>query len=520
MTAIRNSRPGRPAEATAETASALGLAILAVAIVAWRFVGYQGHDDAYYAVAALDWAHNFPALGNQHWALRYPLVVPVGAVIHAFGFSIAALASMNLAAYAAFLLAGYAAARHWFGWPAAVALTLIGILLPQFPVQATYANPDMLEMALVMASFWLVMLARDRGGPVPIMLAAGALAGVAFLARETTLLLAPLYGLMMLVRPGMARWRYLLIAVGFLAVASAQMGYFAYRTGDPLYRIRLSATHDRVDRTAQGARATGALDSEGVLATGTVTKPLAALFVSQKFGLLFYLAIPAYVILRRRRNLSPQARSVLDWSAVGAVVSFLFVALNVGILYIVPRYFMVTAAFAAVPVAVLAAQAAMAWPKTTGLLAAGFAASCLGLLYLENTQPMFAEAQAAEFAATERRPIYAAPESTWRMGALFEARGVRNLLSEAPPPPNAFVADVDGVVEACLRTPSCPWQPASTAAFKRVPGWTEVTRRDAPRRILGTVLRQVGLAQLIPPDIFRKIEQPSTGLVIYRTPPA
>ena len=384
-----------------EAWNALALAGLAAAVLWWRWVSYQGHDDAYYAAAALEWVERFPALGENHWALRYPLVLPTAALIAVFGLSVPILAAVNVMAYAAFLVAGYAAARHWFSWHTAAALTLIGVLVPQFPVQATYANPDLLEMALVMASFWLVMLARERGGPWPLMLGAGLLAGTGFLTRETTLLLVPLFGLMFVARPAMARWRYLLIGVGFAAVVGAQMGYFAIEAGDPLYRLRISATHDVVDRAGLTARTAGPLDNQGVLATGMVAAPFVALFVSQKFGLLFYLAIPAYFAVRRAPWLGPPARSVLDWSALGALVSFLFAALNVEILYIVPRYFMVTAAMAAVPVAVAAAHLLRWRPRLTGVAGAGFAASCLALLYLENTQPMFAEQRATDFAAAQ-----------------------------------------------------------------------------------------------------------------------
>jgi len=293
--------PARKPRRSPEFLLALMLAALAVALLSWRWVGYQGHDDAFYAGAALEWAEHFPALGQTHWALRYPLVLPTAALIRLFGFSVPILAAVDLAAYAGFLVAGYAAARHFFGWPTAAALTAIGVMLPQFPVQATYANPDLLEMAFVMGSFWLVMLARERGhGPERtglqrgcLLLGAGALAGLGFLTRETTLLLVPLYSLMFLVRPAMQRWRYLLIAVGFMAVVGAQMGYFAIEAGDPLYRVRISAVHDHIDRAGQAARVTGSLDREGVLATSLVAAPLAALFVSQKYGLLFYLALPA-----------------------------------------------------------------------------------------------------------------------------------------------------------------------------------------------------------------------------------
>ena len=502
---------------------ALSLAglVLVLVILWWRWVGYQGHDDAFYAAAALDWAEHFPALGRTHWALRYPLVLPAAALIRLFGFSVPALAAVDLMAYAAFLLAGYAAARHWFGWPAAAMLTGIGILVPQFPVQATFANPDLLEMALVMASFWLVMLARQWAAvgrrPWLLMLAAGVLAGAGFLTRETTLLLVPLYGLMFLARPVMARWRYLLVGVGFMAVVGAEMGYFAVEAGDPLYRLRISATHDAVDRAGQATRAVGALDKEGVLATGLVAAPFATLFVSQKYGLLFYLAAPAYFVSRRARWLGEAARSVLDWTAIGAAVSFLFVALNVGILYIVPRYFMVTAAMAAVPVAVLAAHLAQRRPWFAGVVGAGFALSCLGLLYLENTRPMFAEQRATAFIASQHSTVYMDPEIAWRTRALLIERGLLDRLATAAPPPGALVASEQGGAEPCLRDPACP-RHAAMLPFQPGPGWTEVARYDPPPRLIGTLLRDLSLVRLLPADIFRKIEQPSAGLVVYRTP--
>ena len=508
-----------------EVMLAMALAGLSLLLLQWRWVGYQGHDDAFYAGAALDWAQHFPALGHTHWALRYPLVLPMAALIRLFGFSVPILAAVDLAAYAAFLIAGYAAARHFLGWPAAAALTVIGIMVPQFPVQATYANPDLVEMALVMGSFWLMMLAREPGGELGsirprqgrLLLGAGALAGLGFLTRETTLLLVPLYGLMALARPAMPRWRYLLIALGFMAVVGAQMAYFAVEAGDPLYRMRISATHDAVDRAGQAARVTGALDREGVLATGLVAAPLAALFVSQKYGLLFYLALPAYVVARRARWVDERQRSVLDWSAAGAVMSFLFVALNVSILYVVPRYFMVTAAMAAVPTAVLGGHLAQARPRLAGVLGAGFAASCLGLLYLENIQPMFAEQRAVEFIASQHDTVYMDFETAWRMRTLLIEAGLLNRLASDVPPPGALVAGEAGVVEACLRNPTCP-QRAATLAYRPGPGWTEVARYNPPRRQLGVWLRSIGVASLVPVDIFRKIEQPGSALVVYRTP--
>jgi 4-amino-4-deoxy-L-arabinose transferase-like glycosyltransferase len=218
--------------------------VIFISILLWRWVGYQGHDDASYADAALDWVHNFPPVGKNHWALRYPLVLPTAALIAIFGPSIIALTAVNIIAYVIFLVLGYVAVRHWFGFRSAALLTVINIVLPEFPVQATYANPDLLEMALVVASWWAFMLARERKGPWRLMLLSGVLAGIGFLTRETSLLLAIIYGFHFIFWPAMARWRYILIGLGFAVVVGAQAGYFAAQTGDPLYRARISAHHD------------------------------------------------------------------------------------------------------------------------------------------------------------------------------------------------------------------------------------------------------------------------------------
>ena len=152
-----------PVRSGAEPVVLALLALATLAVLWWRWVGYQGHDDSTYAMSALAWVRDFPPLGTNHWSLRYTLVLPIAAVIALAGPSIWALTVVNVATYAGFLVVGYLAARHWFGWRAAALLTGIGILLPQFPVQATYANPDLPEMALALASFWALMLARDRG---------------------------------------------------------------------------------------------------------------------------------------------------------------------------------------------------------------------------------------------------------------------------------------------------------------------------------------------------------------------
>lgn len=506
-----------------ELAVIVALAVLAAAVLWWRYVGYQGHDDASYARAALQWVTDFPPLGADHWALRYTLVLPIAGLIALSGPSVAALAIPNLLAFAAVLVVGYLALRRWFGWPAAAILTGIYALLPQFPVQATYANPDLMEMAFVLLSFWALMLARARRGAWGWMFVSGLLAGLGFLTRETTLAILVLYGLLFLFRPGVPRMQYVVMGLGFLLLVGGQAGYFAVRTGDPLYRERISATHDTVDRTGKLTEAQGAgraLDSEGALAVSPWLAPFATVFVSQKYGLLFLLAIPGYAILAWQRRFGPAAQSVVHCAALGALVTFLFVAVNAGILYVVPRYFMVPAALAAVPVAVLSAS----WLAQGGvrrvlatLVLLAFAVTSAGLLYLENTDPMMAEERIVRFAAGSSEAVHIDPETARRIRYLLIADGLQDRVSLDPPGPGQLVATEDGVVPACLRDAGCGLR-GQMLPFQPGPGWTVVSRMAPPVRPIGGLLDLTGMGPRIPADIRRKIVQPGVDAVIYRTP--
>jgi 4-amino-4-deoxy-L-arabinose transferase-like glycosyltransferase len=503
-----------------------GIAALVVATAMtlyWRWVGFQGHDDTSYAAAALSWVERFPPLGTDHWSLRYPLVLPAAGLFALFGPSVMALVATNLVAYVAFLVICYVAARHWFGWVTALALTTIGVVLPQFPVQATYANPDLLEMTLVVASFWTLIWARQHGGTIGALLLAGVLAGFGFLTRETSVLLVILYGLLFLFRPAMPRGRYLFVGLGFLLVVGAQAGYFAARTGDPLYRTRISATHDAVDRGSkltEAQTAGRALDSEGVLATSPLVAPFAAVFVSQKYGLLFLLAIPAYVILRRERWMTPSQTSVVDCAGLGAVVAFLFVAVNGEVLYIVPRYFMVPAALAAVPPAVLVAR----WLAVGGLrrlaagvVGAGFVASCLMLLYLENVRPLLSGEQIVAFISGTQGTVYLDPETLREVHFLLVINRLQQRISAEAPPPGALVGSIDGVVQGCLHESSCTYKERMQRYVPRS-DWTLVERFDPPRRWIAGLIELTGIGKHIPADIVRKIGQPGNGGAVWRVP--
>jgi 4-amino-4-deoxy-L-arabinose transferase-like glycosyltransferase len=503
-----------------ETGAMVFLAALVAAIVSWRWVGYQGGDDHYYAEAALAWLNDFPALGTSHWSLRYPLVLPIALSVLVFGKSTFAIGLVSLAYYLGILAVDYYFVRRWFGWKTAFIAGLIAALLPAMPVQATYADCDMAEIFFVMSSFWFFLLGCRGRHKTTSLLASGALAGMAFLTRETTVALLLFYAVLFLFRPGMARVRYVIMALGFIAVVGAEMTYFAAMTGNPLYRQAISAHHDQVDRERQieaTQKSGNIIDGEGVLSVNKYLDPLLILLVSQKFGLLFYLAIPAAISACFGRWLGGWQRAVAGYAGLLALVWFLFFSLGTGILYLVPRYFMMAALAASIPLAVATSHMLRRRPLPTVLLGAAFLASSLGLLYLENTHPLYAEELLADYVGKSSQTVYTDPKTYGRATFLLDIRGLGDRVAYSPPPPGAVVAIRPGMVEACRLSLHCP-KPEAMAPFEVKPDWTLLEHQDGSIRALGKLLRLMGADRLIPTQIMQKIDGSTIGIAIYRTP--
>ena len=509
----------------AEIFTMIVLMLTTALVLYWRWVGYQGTDDFYYVWAAIEWADMPPALGFSHWSLRYALVLPMAGAIKLFGRIPFALAAPNPITYLGFLAVTYAGMRHWFGWRAAAAAVAMAMLLPIFPVQASYPNPDLMEAAFCAASLWCFLLAREGGGRPGWLFFAGVLVGVAFLAREISASLLITYSILFVLRPGFQRWRYFIMAAGFVLIAGGQMAYFMARTGDPLYRVHISARAqlEGMDRGGLNERAQIAgrtLDAEGVLAATSVLKPLTTVLVSQKFGLLFPLSFLAVCILARSSQISRRQRGICLIFGLVGLVSWLFVALNAATLVLIPRYFAITAAAALVPVATLLA---IWWDsghmRRAAVIGALFAGSSGTLLYLEQTQPTRGEQAIIAYLAQTSEPVFLDPQTEMRARVFLTFMNLGHRVAITAPPPGALVIRRAGSVEECRVDPYCGWRTRGDDYLVR-PEWIVLSQDVPVHRIAGLVLRATGLDRHLPPDIVAKIGRPYAGLAIYRVPPA
>lgn len=191
------------------------------------------------------YASDFPDLELGHQQLRLGLILPVRAAIALLGPGEVAYHAFPLLAGLVLLLATYLlgvrVAGRWVGAFSACAVML-------FPPLTAYLSdplPDLPATALLTAAVVLLLAARDCGPGARrdlLLLAAGALLGWSYLARETMVLMAPLVAVVLW--PTRTRWRDLLVvAAPVVVLMGAEAVVNLVLHGDPLARLRVATGH-------------------------------------------------------------------------------------------------------------------------------------------------------------------------------------------------------------------------------------------------------------------------------------
>ncbi len=485
---------------------------LAATLMALNWVGYDGADDRSYALAAEVWLHHFPVVGADHWATRHTVVVPVAVSLGLFGQHEWALAVPSVLFFFGLLWVNFHYARRFLGARIAIVLVLLLAATPEFVVQATYINNDIAEAFFASLSFWWFLAASENGRPARMFLA-GAAAGLAFLTRETSAVLPLFYAVCYFRDERPPRNAYIYLALGFIAIVGAEMAYFGALTGDWLYRYRLDAGHDTVRRTqefAVMAKTGNALDRQGNLSVSVWADPFLMLFVSQKFGLLFYLAIPAAIWAFRDKTLSMVEQLTLRRAALLALLWIGFISLAFPILYLVPRYYAVPAWAGVLLIAgALVHFAHRRW--AIAALVALLAANAVSL-YLENTNPRFAErAMIAWLADHPGTHVQLDPDMARRSDLLLHFAGLEDRIDAGPPAGGHLFVFSPRNQELCREQGLC-----RHGVYARKPGWVKVDQIKGKPRAISAVLQALHIAPLLPHQIRQKIEMPDPGIVIYR----
>jgi hypothetical protein len=489
------------------------LALLAALMLLSVHVGFQASDDINYVNGALGWLSGFPYVGDSHWTLRHTITIPTALFVSLFGLNQLAVSLTGMAYYVAFLVSNAWFAHRLLGARCALFASLMLIATPGFPVVSTYLSPDIPELFFVSLAFWLYLNAIAQRSSVGLWIAAGAVAGLGFVNRQTGIGLVLFLLAAFAFTPRAPRFRYLSLAVSMLVVVGADWGYLTWATGDPAYRIRVDFNHDVINRFANVASKGQWIDKEGNFSVNVFLDPVLTLLVSQKYTLLFWLSLPATLAAWRQRQ-SKVAPTLASLTALG-LVAFLVVGANPK-LYVVPRYFLVSAWAAAMLSSWWLAEL---WESGSRLVPIATMTLLLlanaVALSMENLHPRMVErALVGWVAAHPDGVIHTDIETRARSEFFFRfARLSMDNVSDAEPAAGDLFFYSEQRVEQCAHMPRCRNR---AAQFRPGPTWQEQTRISGPLRPIAQPLRTLGLDKLLPVDIARRLLMPVGEVIVYK----
>ena len=217
-----------------------------IALLLVNPLGYigGGWDDWQYLQASRCWVEHGPCLPRTHWEGRWPVFVPIAAIVGLFGESRTTVGlwplTASIAAIALLILVGNRLVGRPVGWLAGLLL----LVTPAFSIQILDPSVEAIELAFILGGVLsiLVWLERRRAS---LALLAGLSFGLAFQVRETSLIAVALAGIFVATR----RPRAIDIAAalaGFLSPLAIELIVYGMATGDPLFRRHLSLAHTQI----------------------------------------------------------------------------------------------------------------------------------------------------------------------------------------------------------------------------------------------------------------------------------
>lgn len=491
---------------SARTLVGLSLVVF-IALVTYAWVGYLGSDDVTYADGAYGWLESFPYVGG-HGTVRYTITVPMALSFLALGESEFAMALPTLL-YGLGLIAILVLMLHRvLGTAPAAFAALVLITSPVLVTWVSIASVDIIEAFFIFASLFFFWSAGKQSGQWRYLFAAGLLAGLGFLTRETSVFLLAFYGIAFLTGYGIHRLGHFVMAAGFFTVWLAEVAYFFVMTGDPLYRINISLNHDStIDRS---------IDVAGNVIAHPLIDPLLVMLANQEFAVLFWVVVPASLWLLLSKSVSPEIRRItLLFGGVG-LVWMLCVGAVQSLLPLNPRYFLISAICASVIVGLAVSESIrLRRVKLAVMLLLLVVSGNLAGIYVENRNHMFGER--ALTAAIDRYPgdIYTDPLTHRRAELLLKWSGeAERIKTEAPPPGSLYVYN-------SLRTESLGgWVPADAVKdYEPQDSWELLETITPESKLAGTIIRAIGLEHFLPGKLKNALFEGHPGVKLYRLPP-
>jgi len=338
------------------------------------FIGYQGFDDRTYISYAWYVAQGGSIVRADlldHWIGRPGAWGPIAVAIKLFGNAEWVYCLYSLVASLASFVVLFVLGRLLLGPRAALYGAALLILLPIDVFYATRAYADEALGLWNVAAFTAFVFAVRYGGIWPAMLT-GLLTGVAYATKETSLLIAVPFALILRQYRVFSVHSLAWMVTGFLAAFSLELVFWQAATGDALYRFRaiMAVRHGLVP--ASKAITTfwdwipGPPPGEAFRSSNSVVEAVLVFLTKADWGLLFFYVFPIAVAALIGKNAGRKTLAIFVLS-----ITVLLLFFPVHFLHFTlqrdPRYFTIIS----VPALLLFADWALNLRRALKVLACG-----------------------------------------------------------------------------------------------------------------------------------------------------
>lgn len=498
---------------TLQTGSDIAL-ITAFALLTFYFGGiwHLGSDDTGYIGAARQWLHQFPYVSTFFGDLRHTVILPIAASILLFGDTEVTVAVPTILFGLGTIAITYLFLKEMVDRTAGLLGAVLLSASPVFTESSTTPSADMCELFFVAASLLTFLRAVSRNLSLAHYFASGLLASFAFMTRESSIALLALYGILFAANFGGNRRIFFMMGAGFAAVFLSEMLLYWLAAGDPFFRMKLVAA---ASQKPDPKVVSGVLDF-GYLGVFNVSKfldPFLFAIAHPKFILVFPLAIAALTWSTFLTSAqSTNSRIIRHFFCLG-LLSFLVAGFVLSYLAPLTRYFMVSY-YCMLMATVLWIHSGFGTSKSVAAITITVLILLGSLIStdLTNRSPRFAERTLAALAQEPPEVITTDVETLFRGRFLYEWTGVTSRIKAGRPLPGTLFFQnpkYDGLTNARTKD-------VDIANYKPQAGWTLIRTIEEPDTMTLTVLRTIGITNLLPHGLVKRM-QGNPPVKLYRT---
>ncbi len=507
------------------------LIIATLLVIAFNWIGFRNYIDGALSIrGATLWLNHFPYLGTTHWELRHPYILAIAGAISAFGLNEASVlipSILSLLAIAIITLAYFTRYNQVY---LGITSWLILLSVPVFVFAASTLFSDILETLLILSSVLLFISSlTTQNHNWPQIFIAGLLGGLAYTTRETSAALAFCYLTLFIAGFGGRRKIYFILAAGFLLPILSDLFFVYTQSGDLSYRIKIDlrqfhpwkelmnldyinlVTPDKLT-TAELLERANSHDLQhfgpaGPIDMGRGLNPFIALVTNHEYQIIFLIAIPATIMLALNPPQEQWLRRLL------IVLGTLSICWFITVTYILqmralPRYMLPVVYSAVVVTSAYVCHLAKTHRIASTIIISILLLACSIVSFDLESERLHEERMLVHVAATGNETIHAVPRVIQMARFLIQTKDLQHKVTDSPPGSGdlyLYSAESLATVEDGIKNMYTP-----------KPSW-KILETHIPRtRILGAVLKKIGILDSIPEPIRTKIYRPGPTLTLYR----